>query len=73
MRLPKSCQLSVEEVCFDGLIRPRFFLGVSVESKEVGICMTRYILGHPFLLELRLWWATRQCLRMLEKFARFNT
>lgn len=70
--IPKDCKVSIEEVCFDSLIRPMFYLGVSVESKDLGICMTRYIVGHPVFLRLRLWIAVKMCLSMLRKYRAFN-
>ncbi len=73
MHIPKDYKVSIEEICFDGLFKPKFFLAVSVESKESGICMTQYIIGHPLFLRLRLFLGLSRCVRMLKKYKKFSS
>lgn len=72
MNLPHDCKLDVKPVGFDGLLRPKLFFVVEVESKELGYSVVRYVLGRPFLLRLRLWCAARQCVRMVRKLKKFH-
>lgn len=72
MNIPSDCSVEIEEVCFDGLVRPKFYLGVSVESAKANLTVTQYLnLGFPFFLRLRLNLAVRRCIRMLDSFNLF--
>jgi hypothetical protein len=71
MRFPENTKVTCDEVCFDGLFKPRFFLAISAEND--GICMTQYVLGHPLLLKFRLRRALGRCLKMLAKYKEFST
>lgn len=66
MKIPKGCRLTIESVYFDGLARPKYFIGVSISSVEApdeGV--TAYIIGHPLFLRLRLSLAIRRCIKMM--------
>lgn len=73
MKLPADCKLSISSEGFDGLLRPREFFCVAVESGEAkDVVFIRHVLMHPFLLRLRLLIAMVQCLRMVRKFKKLQ-
>lgn len=73
MRIPADCTMSLKTGVHAGLLRPKFFVEVSVHSKELDLTVVRVVLGRSLLLRLRLLMAKNEALRIVRKLKKFKT
>lgn len=72
LRYPLDAQVKVKTVFCDGLLRPREFVLITLESKDPSapnVFVT--VLSHPFLLRLRLWLGLWRAIRKYRKIKDF--
>ena len=71
-KIPEDCTLSLDSFEFEGMMRPKNFIRITLSSEELGMSFCKYALSGPFLLRWRLFKKVQKLKASVRKAKKFK-